>query len=150
MLIFKKPSEMEFRQVMRMVEKYDLTTPNELPLDSFTILKNDDRILGFGALRSQEGYTELEVVGVAEEFRGKGWGKMIIKKLLEVGPDTIWLATDMPKYFEKFNFVPSKQVPRELARKINPVETNGFGIAQPAKPIVGRNRVKAMVFMRKK
>ncbi len=147
MLIFKKPSEMEFRQVKRMVERFDLA-PLDLPADSFTILKSDERILGFGALRSQEGYTELEAVGVAEEYRGKGWGKMIVKKLLENGPDTIWLATDMPKYFEKLHFVTSKQVPRELARKITPPE--GIFIPGQPKPAPPKTRLKPMVFMRKK
>ncbi len=147
MLIFKKPSEMEFRQVMRMVEKFDLA-PTDLPPDSFTILKNDERILGFGAMRANDGYTELELLGVAEEYRGKGWGKLIVKKLLEHGPDTVWLATDMPKYFEKFDFVSSKQIPRELSKKINPSEVFIPGQPKPAPP--PKNRLKAMVFMRKK
>lgn len=141
MLIFKRPSETEFRQVKRMVEHYELELELLHP-DKFTILKNDEKLLAFGCLRVVDNYAEIECVGVAEGQRGKGWGKMIVKKLLATGPETIWLATDMPKFFEKFNFVPSKQVPRELSRKIIPV-------VEGAKP-TARNRVKAMVFSKKK
>ncbi len=68
---------------------------------------------------------------------------MLVKKLIETGPETIWLATDMPKYFEQFNFVPSKQVPRELARKMVPLP-EGNGKTTP------KNRIRAMVFSKKK
>ncbi len=143
MLIFKQPSETEFRQVQRMARRYELGN-GELRREQFTILKNNDTLLGFASLRSTEGYTELETLAVSEPHRGKGWGKMLVKKVQENGPDTIWLATDMPKYFEKLSFVTSKQVPRELARKINP---DGPPFVKNGNT---RNRMKAMVFMKKK
>ena len=143
MLIFKRPTETEFRQVKRMVNQYNLEVETLHP-EQFTILKNDEKLIGFGSLRMIENYAELECIGVAEGYRGKGWGKMIVKKLLDSGPETIWLATDMPKFFEQFDFVTSKQIPRELARKIGPIPET-----PPAKPLP-KNRVRAMVFSKKK
>jgi N-acetylglutamate synthase-like GNAT family acetyltransferase len=142
MLIFKRPSETEFRQVKRLAQALQMTN-DALQPEQFTILKSDEKLLAFGAVRTLDNYAELECIGVAEGCRGKGWGKMIVKKILEAGPETIWLATDMPKYFEQFNFVPSKQVPRELAKKIGPPE-------DITKPPSGKVRLKAMVFSKKK
>ncbi len=141
MLIFKRPSETEFRQVRRLAQHFQLG-PDLMQPEKFTILKSDEKLLAYGCLRVIDNYAEIECIGVADGQRGKGWGKMIVKKLLDTGPETIWLATDMPKYFEQFNFVPSKQVPRELSRKIIPAP-------EGAKP-TARNRVKAMVFSKKK
>ena len=147
MLIFKRPSETEFRQVKRLLHQYQFELEKDIMQpDQFTILKSDDKLLAFGSLRVQDNYAELECVGVAEDYRGKGWGKMIVKKLLEQGPETIWLATSMPKYFEKFNFVPSKQVPRELSRKISPPDP----FPPSLKPMPSKIRLKAMVFSKKK
>lgn len=142
MLIFKRPSEVEFRQVKRLAHELRLDNESLLP-EQFTILKSDEKLLAFGSLRTLDNYAELECIGVAESHQGKGWGKMLVKKLLETGPETIWLATDMPKYFEQFNFVPSKQIPRELAKKIGPAE-------DITRPPSGKIRLKAMVYSKKK
>jgi N-acetylglutamate synthase-like GNAT family acetyltransferase len=141
MLIFKKPTETEFRQVKRLVQEYDLYS-EELQPNQVTILKNDDKLLAFGSIRQGDNFAELECVGVAQDQRGKGWGKMLVKKMLESGPETVWLATTMPKYFEQFNFVPSKQVPRELSKRIQPMD--------PLAKMPAKNRLKAMVFSKKK
>jgi N-acetylglutamate synthase-like GNAT family acetyltransferase len=137
MLIFKRPSEMEFRQVKRLIGKFDLNL-DDASLQQFTILKNNDKLLAFGCIRKTETYAELDCVGVVEEQRGKGWGKMIVNKLLETGPPTIWLTTDTPKYFEKFNFVTSKQLPKDLARRVEQVNTGR------------KTRLKGMVYSKKK
>ena len=137
MLIFKRPSEMEFRQVKRLLGKYDL--PREkIDRDQFTILKNNDRLLAFGCIRKQETFAEMDCVGVLEEQRGKGWGKMIVNKLLETGPRTVWLVTDNAKYFEQFDFVTSKQMPKGLARRLEEIN------------IDSKSHIKGMVFSKKK
>jgi N-acetylglutamate synthase-like GNAT family acetyltransferase len=137
MLIFKRPSEMEFRQVKRLLGKYDLEA-EDLKLNQFTILKDNDKLVAFGRVRQKDNYAEMDCVGVIQEQRGKGWGKMIVNKLLETGPPTIWLATDAPKYFEKFDFVTSKQLPKELARRVEQINLE-------RKP-----RLKGMVYSKKK
>jgi N-acetylglutamate synthase-like GNAT family acetyltransferase len=137
MLIFKRPSEMEFRQVKRLIGKFDLDA-KDIVSQQFTILKFNEKLLAFGRIRNGETYAELDCIGVIEEQRGKGWGKMMINKLLETGPATIWLTTDTPKYFEKFNFVTSKQLPKDLARKVEKANAERHA------------RLKGMVFSKKK
>jgi len=128
---------MEFRQVRRLVEKYRLNT-NDLNPDEFTILKSDEKLLAFGCVRTMDNYAELDCIGVVEERKSKDWTSMIIKKLVDSGPQTIWLATDSPRYYEQFNFVTSKQIPKELARKLEGAEPSG------------KNRLKGMVLTKKK
>lgn len=137
MLIFKRPSEMEFRQVRRLIGKFALNDEG-INSQQFTILKNNDQLVAFGCIRDKETYTELDCIGVIEAQRGKGWGKMIINKLLELGPQTIWLATDTPKYFEKFDFVTSKQMPKNLARRLDAINAER------------KRRLKGMVYCKKK
>ncbi len=74
MLIFKRPSETEFRQVKRLVQQFRLDAEDLQP-EKFTILKSDEKLLAFGSLRLIDNYAEIECVGVTEEHRGKGWGK---------------------------------------------------------------------------
>jgi N-acetylglutamate synthase-like GNAT family acetyltransferase len=128
---------MEFRQVRRLVEKYHLNT-QDLNLEEFTILKNDEKLLAFGCVRTTENYAELDCIGTVDERKSKDWASMIIKKLVDCGPQTIWLATDSPRFYEQFNFVTTKQIPKELARRLEGGEPNG------------KNRLKGMVLTKKK
>ncbi|MFH2056368.1 MAG: hypothetical protein ABIJ61_10450, partial [bacterium] len=139
MLIFKRPSEMEFRQVKRLLAQKNMPSDRtEAPPEEFTILKKDDRLLACGSLRLQESYGVIEHVAVKADTKTSEWTKMIVKKLLETGPPTIWLTTDTPKFFEQFDFVTSKQIPKDLARRVE------------AQYPDGGNRYKSMVYTRKK
>lgn len=138
MLIFKRPSDMEFRQVKRLASRYDLRQ-DEFEQSEFTILKNDDKLLAFGRVRHGTNYAELDCLGVIETNRGKGWGKMMVNKLLSDGPSTIWVTTDTPKYFEHLDFIPAKQLPKELARRVE--------ASQESAP---KSRLKGLVYSKKK
>lgn len=139
MLIFKRPSEMEFRQVKRLLAQKEAPVANgDAHQEEFTILKKDDRLLACGSMRMSESYGVIEHVAVKADTKAREWQKMIVKKLLETGPPTIWLTTDSPKFFEQFDFVASKQMPKDLARRVE------------AQYPDGGNRYKSMVYTRKK
>jgi N-acetylglutamate synthase-like GNAT family acetyltransferase len=119
MLIFKRPSEMEFRQVKRLLSHEDAPVGGGLVVpEEFTILKKDDRLLACGSLRMQESYGVIEHVATKQDRKSREYTKMIVQKLLETGPPTVWLTTDTPKFFEQFDFVASKQMPKDLARRL--------------------------------
>lgn len=139
MLIFKRPSEMEFRQVKRLLAKKETPVENgDVSPDDFTILKKDDRLLACGSMRFRESYGVLDYVATRTDGKSREWAKMIVKKLLETGPPTIWLTTDTPKFFEQFNFVASKQMPKDLARRL-----------EDKHPEIN-SKYKSMVYTRKK
>ena len=110
MLIFKRPSEMEFRQVKRLLSHEDAPVGGGKAVpEEFTILKKDDRLLACGSLRMQESYGVIEHVATKQDRKSREYTKMIVKKLLETGPATVWLTTDTPKFFEQFDFVFMRQ-----------------------------------------
>jgi N-acetylglutamate synthase-like GNAT family acetyltransferase len=139
MLIFKRPSEMEFRQVKRLLATNRKAIRQEdIKPDNFTILKKDDRLVACGSMQLVDSYGVMDNVAVRTDQRGKGWDKMIVGKLLETGPPTVWLTTDSPKFFEQFEFVTSKQMPKELARRLEEISSDS------------QTSFKSMVYTRKK
>lgn len=73
-------------------------------------------VYGAGGLCHQDGEYILRCIAVEDGYRGKGFGKRLVRAVMEEarkrGAERIWLTAKVPEYYKKFDF---RVVPRESA-----------------------------------
>lgn len=111
--------------IEHLAKELDLDREN-MDYNQFTIVKKDDKIIGFGRLREYkatnnqpEDYFEIATVGVIYEERKKGIGSLIIKELIRKGPSEIFITCVIPDFFKKLGFYLVKQYPSVLQKKVD-------------------------------
>jgi len=82
---------------------------------SYTIVKIDDKIVGYGALHIHtKTLAEIRSLVISKDQRGKGLGAKLVKQLLQEGRDLnvkdIFTLTYQKEFFERLGF---KEIPKE-------------------------------------
>lgn len=85
----------------------------------FVVAKKEERIIGFGRLRSYHDCTEIATVGVIVGEQKKGVGSMLVWELIRLGPSEIYATCVIPDFFKKFGFQMEKQYPAILQKKVD-------------------------------
>ncbi|MFB3093798.1 MAG: pyridoxal-phosphate dependent enzyme, partial [Dehalococcoidia bacterium] len=76
-------------------------------------------IVAFGRVKPYEETYELGCVAVVEEERGRGWGELVVRELINRFPqDEVYVTTDLTEYFERLGFLRTEILPRELDEKL--------------------------------
>ena len=78
-------------------------------LRDFWVVESEDKIAGCVALHiSWKNLAEVKSLVVEEKYRGKGFGKKLVKKAIEegksLGVKKIFTLTFVPEFFEKLGF----------------------------------------------
>ena len=94
-----------------------------LQADQFITVREGGEIVAFGRIKPYgDDVYELGCVGVLEQQRGRGLGRLVVRTLIERFPtDTVYVTTDLADYFEKLGFTRTDALPRPLAEKIRSV-----------------------------
>lgn len=98
----------------------ELYTKDELPF-GIVLIDDSDNIVGFCVFKIEnlkkypEIFPWLSDVMILEEYRGKGYGKLLLsngqKILKELGYDTIYVWTDQaPDFYKKLGFTYKQEV----------------------------------------
>lgn len=89
-----------------------------LDFQQFLVARQGKKIAGFGRIKAEEGFYEMASLAVLEDYRGQGLGMAIARRLLALCPGhTVYLVTDIPKFFEKLGFKIAEEVPPRLLQK---------------------------------
>lgn len=116
-------------------------TPDDMPFISDTVMRlrldeewleprqfivvrrqGSDDIVAFGRIKPYRQTHELGSVAVLEEERGRGWGRLVVRELIQRFPqDEVFITTDLPEYFERLAFLRTDILPQELEDKISRV-----------------------------
>lgn len=113
------PDDMPF--IKECIERFRLDD-EDLDYRQFIVAVDGKDIVGFGRIRPHKEVYELGCVGVVEERRGHGTGKMIIEYLIKEFPvDKVYVTTDLIEYFEKFGFKKIEPGPKDLVEKLERV-----------------------------
>jgi len=75
----------------------------------FWVIEKGKQIIGCGALKPMwKDLAEIRSVAIKERYQKKGYGKILIEKLIEEGKELgfkkVFVLTYKPEYFEKFGF----------------------------------------------
>ena len=113
------PSDMPF--IKKCIERFRLDD-EDLDYRQFIVAIDGRNIVGFGRVRPHKEVYELGCVGVVEDRRNQGIGKMIIEYLINRFPtDDVYITTDLIEYFERLGFKRIKPGPKELVEKLQRV-----------------------------
>ncbi len=111
------PTIEEFEQVCSLAKEYKLDCEN-LQLNQFIIARINKQMIGFVRLKEYPDYVELSTLGVLSKFRYQGIGQFLTKQLIRMRhTEKIYIITSIPKYFIKFGFKQTCDIPRYLASK---------------------------------
>lgn len=103
MLKLRDATEKDMPQIDAIALKFDLDS-NDTNYKQFIVADDNGKIAGFGRLIRRENALELGTIGVTEEYRNKGIGKMIVNELVKRADEDLYITTLIPAYFEKFDF----------------------------------------------
>jgi len=94
-----------------------------LAAEQFMTVRQGGEIIAFGRIKPYgDDVYELGCVGVVEEQRGRGLGRLVVQELIERFPtDAVYVTTDLTEYFDKLGFTRTNTLPRPLAEKIENV-----------------------------
>lgn len=111
--------------IEQLAKSFDLDCEG-LSWKQFTVVKNNNAIIGFGRLRNYPdpentgtGCTEAATIGVIPEERNKGIGTAIVKELIRLGPAEIFVVCVIPNFFSRLGFETVKQYPSALQKKVD-------------------------------
>lgn len=111
------PGDMPF--IKEHIEKF-LLDDEDIAFRQFVVAVQEGEIVGFGRIRPHKEVYELGSIGVVENRRKLGIGRMLVEHLIGRFPtDDVYLVTDIPEYFERLGFRKIEGAPKELVEKIN-------------------------------
>lgn len=115
---FEKPTLRDIEQMQRLVQPYVengtilYRDQDEMAatIRSYHIVKDNERLIGFGALHIYSPtLAEVRSFFIDEEYRGRGVGSMLLAKLEEegrrLGVKTLLALTYKEEFFKKLGFV---------------------------------------------
>lgn len=117
-LEFIAPNKADFILVRQYIDEFKLDD-NDLDINQFIVVKENECMLGFGRIKNNEGYAELSSLGVLNFQRNRGIGKALVKYFLAMThPMPLYLVTIIPTYFEKLGFEIVEVYPPSINKKI--------------------------------
>ncbi len=122
-------SEADMLVIEQFARKFDLDV-EAISGNQFLVVKDSDRILGFGRLRQYPECAEIATVGVLEDEQHKGIGSQIIQELISRGPREIYVTCVIPEFFQKLGFQMVKQYPAVLQKKVDFCKSYDFNDEQ--------------------
>ena len=81
--------------------------------------KENKTLIGFGRIKKHKSCDEFCSLGVLEEKRFNGIGKMLIEARIKIATQPIYLVCINPDYFKKLGFIIVEKYPTEIAEKLN-------------------------------
>jgi len=112
------PTTIDWGIIKDLIKEYRLDD-NNLSIDQFIIVKNEQTLLGFGRLKKHLDCDEVSSLGVLPQNRNKGVGKIIIEELVKQAAKNIYIVTIIPDYFVKLGFEKTCQFPASMMTKQN-------------------------------
>ncbi|MEW7289251.1 GNAT family N-acetyltransferase [Aquimarina sp. 2304DJ70-9] len=118
------PNALELQRLFRQTSWANARSIEEIELllqntTTYVVIRDNDQLIGFGRAISDGVYRAmLDDIVVDEDYRKKGVGKFIVKKLLDVldGVEQVFLNTkpDLESYYEALGFSKTKGVTMHL------------------------------------
>jgi N-acetylglutamate synthase-like GNAT family acetyltransferase len=94
-----------------------------LRAEQFIVAEEGGRTVAFGRIKPYRRTFELGCVAVMDDRRSQGIGELLVGELIRRFPRRrVYVTTDIPAYFERLGFTPTRALPRELSDKIGRVE----------------------------
>jgi N-acetylglutamate synthase-like GNAT family acetyltransferase len=112
----RKAKKADFPAILKLAQTYNLDYSG-MEADRFRVVEEGGGILGICGLKKHPECLELCALGVDENWRGRGWGRRLVRAVLREAPAEVYLATVIPSYFARFGFERAAAVPASMVKK---------------------------------
>ena len=104
--------------VKQLIQKFEL---DDRALEQYQFLgaKENDELLGFGRIRKHDNCSELCSLGVTEPKRLQGIGKELVKQLILIAEQPLYLVCIIPDFFTPFGFKVVAEYPEAMQEKLS-------------------------------
>jgi N-acetylglutamate synthase-like GNAT family acetyltransferase len=111
-------SDALFELVKKYIHDFELDD-RQLLKEEFITLTRSSQLLAFARAKKHEGFYEVCSLGVIENERKKGFGKRIMRQLIETSPRPLYLVSVIPGYFEDLGFSVCEEYPPAMQEKLD-------------------------------
>jgi N-acetylglutamate synthase-like GNAT family acetyltransferase len=119
LLEYRNPTSVEFEQIIDYIREFDLDD-RELQPHQFIAAFDQNELIGFGRIWKHQNCQEICTLGVRPEYRNKGVGRSIMRKLVKAcAGNDIYLVCIIPDFFKPLNFEVVAHFPPEIKLKID-------------------------------
>ena len=136
-LLLVEPTVSQLREISDYVKHYQLDGEG-MQAHQFVAVYSNEKLVGFGRVRTHNDCRELCTLAVVKEYRGKGVGSHIVRSILEKAGSNLYLTCIIPDFFSAFGFtIINSSIPDSMQRKrkrcseIFPVKENYFIMYKP-------------------
>lgn len=110
--------EADIIAIQKLSSELDLDC-EDFSYEQFVVVKKEESLIGIGRLRRYAACTELATLGITPKLQKQGIGRLLVSKLIEVGPNEIFVTCVIPTFFLKFGFQQVKNYPLILQKKVD-------------------------------
>jgi N-acetylglutamate synthase-like GNAT family acetyltransferase len=111
----RKAFKTDWAGVRRFAARFDLDY-EDMEADDFWVAAQGSRIAGICGLATHPDCLELRSLAVADRFRKRGVGRMLVSTLCDQADGDIFITTIIPDYFVKLGFEPATAVPASMVK----------------------------------
>ena len=104
--------------IIKYISEFDLDN-RHLKIEQFVIAKNKNGLVGFGRIRKHIGFDEMCSLGIIIPERKKGIVKLLIKHLITLSEQPLYLVCIVPGMFIPFGFKNVTEYPPEIKNKLD-------------------------------
>ena len=117
MPVIENCTEAKFEELKKFIRQFDLDD-REINKDQFLTLSLNSQLMAFGRIREHQGVSEMCTLGVLEEGRKKGYGKLMVNALAKKATQPVYLVCIIPNYFASMGFRVCKSYPDVIQKKL--------------------------------
>lgn len=108
----------DFNQIIKHINDFELDN-RALVFKEFLVARHNQKLIGFGRVRKHTNCYELCSLGVTEPERHKGVGSALVKALVNVSNNPLYLVCIIPEFFEPLGFKIVDEYPVAIKHKLD-------------------------------
>ena len=117
-LYIKTSDENDFLIIKKLIDQFELDD-RDIHQHQFLVAKENNELLGFGRIRRHDDCFELCSLGVTEPKRLQGIGKQLVKELILITQEPLYLVCIIPEFFVPFGFKVVPEYPKAMEEKLD-------------------------------
>ena len=112
-MVVRLAESADYSAILALLQEMELDYPSR-DLTVFWVGELAGRIVAIAELKEVGGSYLLSCVGIREDLRGVGLGRVFVSRVLQSVTRDVYLYTVVPGFFQKVGFVEAKSVPARL------------------------------------
>jgi N-acetylglutamate synthase-like GNAT family acetyltransferase len=137
-----KPTDSDFENIKKYIKYFELDD-RVIEKQQFLVAKKNIELLGFGRIKIHQNCDEICSIGIKEKYRRRGIASLLVKELINLSSNEIYLVSINPDLFKKLGFSVVSIYPDEIKNKLNYCKEV---LVVPEKYVVMKHQQRTTIF----